>query len=122
MGISAGFMVPHPPLIIPDVGRGEEKKIHKTIDAYQRAAEIIGCLRPETIVILSPHQTMYADYFHISPGQGARGDFRQFHAGRTSVEVYYDTEFVHVLCETVKEVGLQGGSVGGGGGRLVCGT
>lgn len=112
MGISAGFMVPHPPLIIPDVGRGEEKKIQKTIDAYQRAAEIIGCLRPETIVILSPHQTMYADYFHISPGQGARGDFRQFHAGRTSVEVSYDTEFVHVLCETVKDAGLQAGTLG----------
>ena len=112
MGISAGFMVPHPPLIIPDVGRGEEKKIRKTIDAYQRAAEIIGSLRPETIVILSPHQTMYADYFHISPGQGARGDFRQFHDGRTSVEVSYDTEFVHVLCKTVKEAGLQAGTLG----------
>ena len=36
MGISAGFMVPHPPLIIPDVGMGEEKKIQKTIAASHR--------------------------------------------------------------------------------------
>lgn len=112
MGISAGFMVPHPPLIIPDVGRGEEKKIQKTIDAYQSVAEKIGCLQPETIVLLSPHQTLYADYFHISPGQGARGDFGQFRASRVSMEVSYDTEFVRVLCEAAKEAGLQAGTLG----------
>ena len=25
MGITAGFMVPHPPLIVQEIGRGEEK-------------------------------------------------------------------------------------------------
>ena len=122
MGISAGFMVPHPPLIIPDVGRGEEKKIQKTIDAYQRAAEMIGRLQPETIVLLSPHQTLYADYFHISPGQGARGDFGQFRAGRVSMEVAYDTEFVRVLCEAAQEAGLQAGTLGEREGKLDHGT
>ena len=61
MGILAGFMVPHPPLIIPDIGRGQEREIQNTIDAYRKAAEEIGRLQPETIVLLSPHQTMYAD-------------------------------------------------------------
>ncbi len=112
MGILAGFMVPHPPLIIPDVGEGEEKKIQKTIDAYQKAAEMIGRLQPETIILLSPHQTMYADYFHISPGPGARGDFGQFRARRTSMEVAYDTEFVRGLCEKAEEIGLPAGTLG----------
>ena len=122
MGISAGFMVPHPPLIIPDVGRGEEKKIQKTIDAYQKAAETIGRLQPETIVLLSPHQTLYADYFHISPGPGTRGDFGQFHAGQISMEVSYDTEFVRVLCETAEAAGLQAGTLGERERRLDHGT
>lgn len=122
MGISAGFMVPHPPLIIPDVGRGEEKKIQKTIDAYQKAAETIGRLQPETIVLLSPHQTLYADYFHISPGPGTRGDFGQFHAGQISMEVSYDTEFVRMLCETAEAAGLQAGTLGERERRLDHGT
>lgn len=112
MGISAGFMVPHPPLIIPEVGKGEEKKIQKTIDAYQKAAEMIGRLQPETIVLLSPHQTMYADYFHISPGSGAKGDFGQFRAGQVSMKVTYDTEFVRVLCEAAQEAGIEAGTLG----------
>ena len=112
MGISAGFMVPHPPLIIPEVGRGEEKNIQKTIDAYQNAAESVGRLQPETIVLLSPHQTMYADYFHISPGQGAKGDFGKFRAGQVSMEVSYDTEFVRALCQAAEEAGIQAGTLG----------
>lgn len=112
MGISAGFMVPHPPLIIPDVGGGEEKKIQNTIDAYRRVAERIGRLQPETIVLLSPHQIMYADYFHISPGEGARGDFGQFRARQTSMEAAYDTEFVHALCGAAAKAGLEAGTFG----------
>lgn len=105
-------MLPHPPLIIPTVGSGEEKKIQKTIDAYQKAAEEIGRLQPETIVLLSPHQILYADYFHISPGEGARGDFGQFRARQTSMEVSYDTEFVRALCGAAAQAGLEAGTLG----------
>lgn len=122
MAISAGFMLPHPPLIIPEVGGGEEQKIQKTIDAYYRVAEEIGRIQPETIVLLSPHQIMYADYFHISPGQGARGDFGQFRAGQTSMEVTYDTEFVRVLCENAARDGLEAGTFGEREKRLDHGT
>ena len=105
-------MVPHPPIIIPEVGGGEEKKMQRTIDSYQKAAEMIGRLQPETIVLLSPHQTLYADYFHISPGQGAKGDFGQFRAGQVFMEVSYDTEFVRALCGIAQETGLQAGTLG----------
>ena len=66
MGITAAFMVPHPPLLVPEVGRGEEKKIQRTADAYEEVARRIGALMPETVLVISPHQAMYADYFHRS--------------------------------------------------------
>lgn len=112
MGILAGFMVPHPPLIIPDIGRGQEREIQNTIDAYRKAAEEIGRLQPETIVLLSPHQTLYADYFHISPGRTARGDFGQFRAPQVRMEVSYDTAFVEHLGALAGSKGLQAGTLG----------
>lgn len=105
-------MVPHPPLIVPEVGKGEEKKIQDTIDAYHRVAGKIGELKPETIVLISPHQIMYADYFHISPGKGAKGDFSQFRAGRVKMEVSYDTQFVEKLCMLADEKHLPAGILG----------
>ncbi len=103
MGIKAAFAVPHPPLIIPEIGKGEERKIKRTIDAYHEAAKELAGYRPETIVLISPHQIMYADYFHISPGEGARGDFGQFGAGQVRLEVSYDTAFVEKLCALAEQ-------------------
>lgn len=110
--ILAAVMVPHPPLIVPAVGRGEEKKIQKTIDAYRSAAKFVAEYEPETIVILSPHQTMYADYFHISPGKAAKGDLGNFRAGDVKFEVSYDTEFVEELCLLAGRRDLPAGTLG----------
>ena len=80
MSILAAFMAPHPPMIVPEVGRGGEKEILETTRAYERIAEEIAALRPDTLIVTSPHAILYADYFHISPGSGATGSFRQFRA------------------------------------------
>jgi hypothetical protein len=42
MAILAAYMVPHPPMIIPDVGRGSEAQIKETTAAYEQAAEEIA--------------------------------------------------------------------------------
>lgn len=115
-------MVPHPPLIVPAVGKGEERKIQNTIDAYHEVGRRIGGLRPETIVLLSPHQVMYADYFHISPGNGAKGDFSQFGAGQVRFEVRYDREFVENLCKLAQAGDLPAGTAGERDRRLDHGT
>lgn len=122
MAILAAFMVPHPPLIIPDIGRGEERKIQRTIDAYEQVAREIGELQPETIVVISPHQTMYADYFHISPGKGAKGDFGQFRMPQVAMQVSYDTTYVQKLCELSDNGNLRAGTEGERDRRLDHGT
>ena len=112
MSILFTCMLPHPPLIVPAVGRGEEQKIQKTIDAYHETAHRIAACRPETIVLISPHQVMYADYFHISPGESANGDFGQFRAPEEQMEVSYDTAFVEKLCSLAEEKDLPAGTWG----------
>ena len=41
MSVKATFMVPHPPLIVKEVGKGNEKQVQKTIDAYEEVAKEI---------------------------------------------------------------------------------
>lgn len=115
-------MVPHPPLIIPEIGRGEEKKIQDTIDAYHEVGRRIGALRPDTIVLISPHQIMYADYFHISPGKSGKGDFGQFRAGQVEMKVTYDTEFAENLGKLAEAGEIPAGTLGERDRRLDHGT
>ena len=88
MSILAAYMVPHPPMIVPDIGKGSEEEIKRTINAYEQVADEIAGLAPETIIISSPHAILYADYFHISPGKAVTGDFGNFRAKKlSSVEI-----------------------------------
>ena len=112
MGIKAAYMVPHPPLIVPAVGRGGEKKILETTKAYERVGQEIAKIAPDTIVITSPHSIMYADYFHISPGIGATGDFSRFGAPEVSFNEKYDKEFVVVLESLLYSEDFPGGTQG----------
>lgn len=112
MSIISAYMVPHPPLIVPEIGKGQEQAIEHTIRAYHEAAQRIGREQPDTIILFSPHQVMYTDYFHISPGKGAKGDFSNFRAGNVKMEVSYDTEFVKKLCELTANAFLPAGTDG----------
>ncbi len=113
MGVVAGFMVPHPPMIVPQVGRGSEKQVESTTRAYEKVADEIAALAPETIVISSPHTVMYSDYFHIGPGAGAEGSFGSFGASEVAMQAEYDTEFVQLLSASAEQAGISAGTLGG---------
>ena len=112
MSVIAAYMVPHPPMIVPQVGKGSEKQIQKTIQAYETVAAEIAELRPETIIVTSPHAVMYADYFHISPGKQATGDFSRFRVPEVRFQVRYDTELVKAICGLAKAKDFPAGDQG----------
>ena len=113
MSILAAYVVPHPPLIIPEVGRGEEKKIQLTVSAYERAMKEAAELAPDTVIIVSPHTVMYADYFHIAPGEEASGSFGQFGAPEVAVTAQYDAVLAKEIEMEAGEAGIEAGPVGG---------
>ena len=112
MSVVGAIMVPHPPIILPEVGKGEEKKISATAAAYEKAAALAAELKPDTIIIASPHSIMYADYFHISPGRSAKGDMSRFGAPGVKISAEYDTEFVRRLEEIAKAEDFPAGTLG----------
>ena len=109
MSIEAAYMVPHPPIAVPEVGRGEEKKIQPTLDSYDEVAQHIADVKPDTIILTSPHSVMYGDYFHISPGAQAFGSLAQFRAPQVSFTVDYDEELVDVICDRCAREGFAAG-------------
>ncbi len=122
MSVLAAFVVPHPPMIVPAVGRGSEARIKATTAAYAQVADEIAALRPETIVISSPHTVMYSDYFHISPGEGARGSFSDFGAPEVQFRETYDRELADAIERLAEEKTIPAGTLGEREKRLDHGT
>lgn len=122
MTFLAAFMVPHPPLIVPAIGRGDERKVAATIEAYKKVAREIADLKPDTIIISSPHAPLYADYFHISPGTAAHGDFARFNAPEISFDADYDAALVSAIEKEAGKIGFPAGTLGHRDGGLDHGT
>ena len=120
--IIGAVAVPHPPIILPEVGRGEEEKISATTAAYKEISRRIVELEPETIIITSPHSVMYSDYFHISPGETAQGDMAQFRAPQVDIKINYDTDFARKLSTLANAEKISAGTLGERNPKLDHGT
>lgn len=112
MSVVAAYMVPHPPLIIPKVGRGGEAVVQKTIEAYQKVADEIAQVKPDTIIISSPHASMFTDYFSVSSGKVGMGSMASFGAPSVAFKEDYDEELVKKISVLAVEKEFPAGSLG----------
>lgn len=109
MSIKAAYLVPHPPIILPEVGRGEEAKIADTHNAYTEAARSISEIKPDLLVILSPHARAFADYIEIYGGETISGNMARFRAPSLKITADNDLDFALELARASQEKGIRAG-------------
>lgn len=69
---------PHPPIIIPTIGKQNLIKVSETIEAMERLSEKFREKDPETVVIISPHAPIAANSFIINTANTVVGHFANF--------------------------------------------
>lgn len=109
MSVEAGYLVPHPPIILPEVGRGEEVKIADTHNAYLSVAREISEIKPHTIVLISPHARAFRDYIEIYGGESITGSMAAFRAPGLKISVENDLDFALELARLSEENGVAAG-------------
>lgn len=109
MAIIKTYMVPHPPLIIPQIGKGGEKQIEKTINSYEEIAKEISTLKPETIIISSPHTIMYGDYFHITNANKVSGDLSNYNVSNILFEEEQDIDLIEEIEKVSRKYNFPAG-------------
>lgn len=71
-------LMPHPPIMIPEVGKSELDKIKNTVVAAQLVAKTIKEQNPQTIIIITPHGPVFEDAASISIHPRLKGNFGAF--------------------------------------------
>lgn len=122
MPIVGVFVLPHPPVLLPEIGKGKERSMERTSAAVRVVAQRIAGVEPESIVLLSPHAPAFADYFHIAPGNQGIGDMAQFGAPDIRFIVPYDAPLGKRIKEAAQEQGVAAGPLGEREGTLDHGT
>ncbi|MBI5254687.1 hypothetical protein HY932_02820 [Candidatus Falkowbacteria bacterium] len=78
MSLVFASIVPHPPLLIPNIGKDEIKKVKKTQRAMEKLEEDLYIAKPDVILIISPHASLFSDAFTINAHINFVSDFEQF--------------------------------------------
>jgi aromatic ring-opening dioxygenase LigB subunit len=79
MSLVFAAFCPHPPIIIPTIGGKEDlKQIQKTTLAFKSLAQKLKESEAETLIIISPHGSIFSNTFSINSSKEFFGDFSLF--------------------------------------------
>jgi AmmeMemoRadiSam system protein A len=58
-------VTPHPPVLVPEVGKGREREVAATLDAFARLRDELAASKPDVLVFICPHGIVTRDRFHL---------------------------------------------------------
>ena len=90
-------VVPHPPLLIPTIGKENIEKLQKTIKAFDILEEDLNEADPDTIIVISPHGELSPDNFIINTNENYVSNFHDFGDFSTELEFKSDLQFINQL-------------------------
>ncbi len=98
-GVLLAGLSPHPAVLVPEVGRGDERKVRATADSLSRLGKEFAAAGADTLVIVTPHGPVFRDAVSIRSERTHAGDLSAFGARGIRVSFPDDAELVTVLLE-----------------------
>lgn len=78
MSLSFAAFVPHPPIILPSIGQEQTKKVEKTAESLNLLEQELYVAKPDVIVVISPHGSLFEDSFSLNAHTSFESDLEQF--------------------------------------------
>jgi len=97
-----GCLVPHPPIIIPEVGRGKEHEADHTIIAMKQLTEEFKDRIPDLFIVISPHNN-YSRGLHFILAPEYDGNLGMFGVPEISMTLSGSMEKGHKLADILSE-------------------
>jgi AmmeMemoRadiSam system protein A len=103
-------IAPHAPILIPAVGRGQERTAQATTDGFGALRDALAAAEPDVLVIFCPHGPVSRDTFHVLTG-ALQGDLRRFRASDVQFDHPTDTDFAASLLDQCRDRGIAATAV-----------
>jgi aromatic ring-opening dioxygenase LigB subunit len=94
---------PHPPIIIPTIGKENLAQVKATVKALEKLNKELIKAQPEIIIIISPHGTILPDAFCMNLCETYAGNFQQFGDFATKMELKGALSFAYKLRKSVEK-------------------
>jgi MEMO1 family protein len=98
-----GAVVPHPPIIIEEVGGEERLKAEQTIQALESLSLDLVESQPDTLVLISPHGPVFEDGIVILGNEQLAGNFANFGAPQVKLAYTTNLDLAEAIVARAKE-------------------
>lgn len=102
MSIIFSAIAPHPPILIPTIGKENLQRLKSTADSYTRLEENLYVSQPETIIIITPHGRLLDNSFVINLCPMFNGNFEEFGDLATKFSLNGDIGLAHKIKEKME--------------------
>jgi AmmeMemoRadiSam system protein A len=100
-------IAPHPPIMVPEVGRESIVDVRESIAAMAELTERLIASGAESIILISPHAPLEIDSFVAYEGPHVYGDFANFRSPETNVSAPVDEELLRAISESATANGYH---------------
>lgn len=90
-------IAPHPPIMVPEVGRDAIAEVRASIDGMAEFTRRLIDSQAETVVIISPHAPLEREAFIAYDGPQLHGDFASFRSPTATVHAELDDELLNQI-------------------------
>lgn len=90
MLIVFGGTCPHPPIMVPEIGREEANVVKKSQQAMLKLAQELKESKAETLVMISPHAPVFRDGIALNFAPRLKGNLAGFRAPQLSFDLAND--------------------------------
>jgi aromatic ring-opening dioxygenase LigB subunit len=109
MGVKCAALLPHPPIVIEEIGGQKLKKAEKTVQGFKKTAEEIAEFKDELdlIVIITPHGPVFRSTASIIIKEELKGNFSDFGYPKLKFSEKSDINFAEKLVSKTKDKKLS---------------
>lgn len=107
MGIILAGLMPHPPIAVPEIGKGHQREVSRTQRAMRDLAERIKQLAPDTIIMITPHGPVFRDAVAVLEREEFEGDLSDFGARSVSFMFKNDEELTREIYKEATKSGVK---------------
>lgn len=95
-------LVPHPPILLPQIGQGRERQAAATLDAYAHLRDRLRDSGAQRILLIATHGIVTLHRFHLLAGP-LQTNLARFDAPQISLDLPTDQPFADLLAEVARE-------------------
>lgn len=94
---------PHPPIIIPEIGRGEISKVKQTVEGMKFLSDRVKDVQPELLIVITPHGRIMHEGPAVLTREKLSGDFGQFGFSGIRLDMQTDRQIIDHLVEEASD-------------------